>query len=52
MRALRACNWLHVRRLLIERGELADDVVPSYWTPEWAAEVLRVEAVVTSRSGP
>jgi hypothetical protein len=52
MRALRACNWLHVRRVLIDRGELEDGFVPTYWNAEWAAEVLRVYAVVTAASGP
>lgn len=52
MRALRACNWLHVRHRMIEAGELDDALVPSHWSTEWAAEVLRVYAVVTSSSGP
>jgi hypothetical protein len=52
MRALRACNWLHVRRRLIEQGELEDAWVPSYWAPEWVAEVLRVYARVTAAGGP
>jgi hypothetical protein len=52
MRALRACNWLHVRRRLIDQGELEDAWVPSYWTAEWAAEVLRVYARVTAAAGP
>ncbi len=34
MRALRACNWLHVRKLLIAAGELADDVVPGTGRPK------------------
>jgi hypothetical protein len=52
MRALRACNWLYVRQRLIAAGELEDALVPSYWPAEWAAEVLRVYAVVTSAAGP
>lgn len=52
MRALRACNWLYVRRRLIDQGELVDDVVPGYWSAEWAATVLRVEARVRAAAGP
>lgn len=52
MRALRACNWLHVRRRLVEQGELEDEVIPSYWTAEWAAHVLKVEARVLAALGP
>jgi hypothetical protein len=52
MRALRACNWLYVRRRMIASGELKGPLVPSCWSPEWAAEVQRVYAVVTSASGP
>jgi hypothetical protein len=52
MRALRACNWLYVRRRLIERGELDDSWVPSYWTPEWSDHVLRVWALVAAPSAP
>jgi hypothetical protein len=52
MRALRACNWLYVRRKLIEAGELVDDVVPSYWTPEWSATVLAVWALVAAPGAP
>ncbi len=32
MRALRACNWLHVRRKLIASGELGDDLIPGHWS--------------------
>jgi hypothetical protein len=39
-------------RVLIDRGELEDGFVPTYWNAEWAAEVLRVYAVVTAASGP
>lgn len=52
MRTLRAVNWLHVRRKLVQAGELLDAVVPSHWSEEWAAEVLRVEALVTVPRGP
>ena len=34
MRALRACNWLYVRRKPIEAGELDDEWIPGHWTPE------------------
>lgn len=44
MRALRACNYLHVRLRL---G--MDPVVPSWWSEEWRAEVQRVFAL-TMRS--
>jgi hypothetical protein len=52
MRALRACNWLYVRRKLIAVGELADEWIPGHWTPEWTAQVLAVLAVVDPRRGP
>jgi hypothetical protein len=52
MRALRACNWLYVRRKLIEAGELNDEWLPGHWTPEWATQVLAVLAVVDPRRGP
>lgn len=52
MRALRACNWLHVREGMIARGELNDQLVPSYWSPEWAAVVLRVYGMVTRPKVP
>ena len=52
MRALRACNWLYVRRKLIASGELDDDWLPGYWTTEWTAQVLAVLAVVDPRRGP
>jgi hypothetical protein len=52
MRALRACNWLYVRRKLIAAGELNDDWIPGHWTPEWTAQVLAVLAVVDPCRGP
>jgi hypothetical protein len=52
MRALRACNWLYVRRKLIDAGELADEWIPGHWTAEWRAQVLAVLAVVDPRRGP
>jgi hypothetical protein len=46
MKALRACNWLYVRRKMIDAGELSDAWVPSHWSDAWRDEVLRVwEAV-------
>jgi hypothetical protein len=48
MKALRACNWLYVRRKLILVGELEDDVVPGYWDDEWRACVLRVWSLVAT----
>jgi hypothetical protein len=52
MRALRACNWLYVRRKLIALGELDDDWLPTHWSPEWTAQVLAVLAIVAPRRGP
>jgi hypothetical protein len=49
MRALRSVNWLYVRRRMVAKGELTE-VIPSYWTPEWTARVLEVEALVTAHS--
>jgi len=40
MRALRACNWLYVRRKLIAAGEPDDECLPTHWSAEWAAQVL------------
>lgn len=42
MKTLRACNWLYVRRKLIDSGELVDSWLPSHWSEAWATEVLRV----------
>ena len=52
MRALRACNWLYVRRKLIDSGELDDAWIPGHWTPEWTAQVLAVLAVVDPAAAP
>lgn len=52
MRVLRSCNWLFVRRRLIDSGDLLDTWVPSYWSPEYAAHVLRVFALVAAPSAP
>jgi hypothetical protein len=52
MRALRACNWLYVRRKLIAAGELDEGWIPGHWTREWTAQVLAVLAVVDPRRGP
>lgn len=52
MRALRSCNWLHVRRKLIESGELLDGWIPSYWSEEWAASVMRVWCLVAAPAAP
>jgi hypothetical protein len=52
MQALRACNWLYVRRKLIASGELDDNWLPTYWSQEWTAQVLAVLAVVDPRRGP
>lgn len=52
MRKLRAVNWLHVRRKMVEMGEL-DSVVPGYWSAEWTAEIMRVQLLVAFPShGP
>jgi hypothetical protein len=53
MGALRACNWLYVRRKLIDSGELQDEWVPFHWNEERRAEVLAVwDAVVAPRGSP
>lgn len=53
MRSLRACNWLYVRRKMIERGELDSGAwIPSHWNDEWRAEVLRVHRLVTAPAEP
>ena len=52
MRVLRAVNWLYVRRKQIEAGELLDDLVPGYWSPEWTERVLRVQALVAPAQAP
>jgi hypothetical protein len=46
MRALRSCNWLYVRRKLIDSGELLDSWVPTHWSEGKAADTLRVWAVL------
>jgi len=46
MRALRSCNWLYVRRKLIDQGELLDSWIPTHWSPEQSASTLRVWAVL------
>ncbi len=51
MRALRAVNWLYVRRRMVAAGELSD-VLPGHWSPEWTAHVLAVEALVLNPRGP
>ena len=52
MRVLRSCNWLYVRRKLIDSGELEDSWVPSHWSPEYAAAVLKAWAVVSAHGPP
>jgi hypothetical protein len=52
MRALRACNWLFVRRKMIDAGELDDSWVPSHWSAEWAAHVLGVWELLGARGSP
>jgi hypothetical protein len=52
MRALRACNWLHVRRKMIDSGELEDEWIPGYWDDDWRSRVLAVYALVTSPRAP
>lgn len=52
MRALRACNWLYVRRKLIDAGELSDDWIPGYWSDEWRAVVVRVWVMVAGANAP
>lgn len=50
MRALRSCNWLYVRRKLIDSGELADSWIPTHWSPEQSASVLRVWHVLSANA--
>lgn len=52
MRALRACNWLHVRRVLMRKGELDGAWLPGYWSPEWSWQVLRVLSLVEAARAP
>jgi hypothetical protein len=52
MRALRACNWLYVRRKLIAAGELHDQLIPTHWSSEWTDHVLAVMARIDARRGP
>lgn len=53
MRALRACNWLHVRRRMVRDGELdADAWVPAHWTPEWRDHVLSVWGLLGVAQAP
>jgi hypothetical protein len=52
MRALRSCNWLYVRRKLIEAGELDDTFVPFHWDAERTASVLRVWSLLAAPSAP
>lgn len=52
MRALRSCNWLFVRRRMIDAGELEDDWIPSYWDAARVAEVMRVWSLVAAPSAP
>jgi hypothetical protein len=51
MRTLRACNWLHVRQKLLQEGELTGEWIPSHWSAEWQAEVLRVYRLVAAPAG-
>ena len=52
MRVLRSCNWLHVRRKLIDSGDLIDTWIPSYWSAEWTCAVMRVWALVAAPAAP
>jgi hypothetical protein len=52
MRALRACNWLYVRRKLIAKGELDDDWIPSHWSDEHRERVLTVWAMIQPARAP
>jgi hypothetical protein len=52
MRALRACNWLYVRRKLIAAGELDDQLIPTHWSSDWTDHVLAVMARIEARRGP
>lgn len=52
MKALRACNWLYVRRRMIESGELdAGSWLPNHWDDAWRSEVMRVWAAVQPAVG-
>ncbi len=53
MRALRACNWLYVRRKMIQAGELEQaSWVPHHWAPEWRDHVLGVWALLGAPQAP
>jgi hypothetical protein len=52
MRALRSCNYLYVRRKLINSGQLIDTWIPSIWKPEKVAAVMRVWALVAAPAAP
>lgn len=52
MAALRSCNWLYVRRKLIAAGELDDEWVPTYWSPDKRRSVLGVWAILESGHAP
>jgi hypothetical protein len=52
MRALRSCNWLYVRRKLIDSGELLDSWIPSHWSEAQTASTLRVWALLNPSAAP
>jgi hypothetical protein len=52
MRALRATNWLYVRRKLIDADELQDDWLPGYWSDVKRAETLKVWAMLQPAHAP
>jgi hypothetical protein len=52
MRALRSCNWLYVRRKLIDSGELLDSWIPSHWSETQTASTLRVWALLNPSAAP
>ncbi len=52
MRALRSCNWLYVRRKLIDQGELLDSWIPSHWDESKTGQALKVWALLNPASAP
>jgi hypothetical protein len=52
MRALRSCNWLFVRRKLIDSGELVDSWIPSHWSETQTASTLRVWSLLNPSAAP
>jgi hypothetical protein len=52
MRALRSCNWLYVRRKLIDEGELLDGWIPTHWDESKTDQALRVWVLMNPAAAP